>query len=311
LLSQPGSTKASGFAPRVIASLKATDAVTFNAQASRGFRLGGINDPINAPICTPQDRATFGGRDAWQDETVWNYEVGTKASLAGGRASLNASAYSMDISNLQLTVTAGSCSSRLIYNVPAVSRGAEIEFSAAPNQHFDFSLSTSLNKSEVQSTLTSTDNTGATTVVGGIEKGNRLPSVPKVQAAAAATYRWPMRAWQGFLSGAMQHIGSRYTLMEDLAGGFGTVNINSFAPNTIGGPLTQQSFTFRAELPAYTLANVRTGVRRAQWEYSVYVNNLTDERALLALDRERGTLARVGYLVNQPRTIGVRASFNY
>lgn len=163
----------------------------------------------------------------------------------------------------------------------------------------------------MQSTLTSTDGAGAVTVVGGIEKGNRLPNVPQVQAAAAATYRWPMHSSQAFLSGAMQYIGSRYTLMEDLGTGFSTVDMNSFAPNTIGGPLTQQFFTFRGELPAYTLANVRTGVRRAQWEYALFVNNLTDARALLALDRERGTLARVGYLVNQPRTIGVSAGYNY
>ena len=311
LLSQPGSTKASGLAPRVIASFKATDDITFNAQASRGFRLGGINDPINTPICSAQDRVTFGGRDSWQDEKVWNYEVGSKAVLFGGRASLNVSAYYMDISNLQLTVTAGSCSSRLIYNVPAKSRGTEIEIAVAPNRHFDLSLSTSLNNSEVTSTLTSTDSTGAVTVVGGIRKGNRLPSVPRVQAAAAATYRWPMGRSQGFLSGATQYIGSRYTLMEDLATGFGTVNMDSFAPNTIGGPLTRQLFTFRAELPAYTLANVRTGVRRAQWEYAFFVDNLADTRALLALDRERGTLARVGYLVNQPRTFGVTVGYNY
>jgi iron complex outermembrane receptor protein len=38
---------------------------------------------------------------------------------------------------------------------------------------------------------------------------------------------------------------------------------------------------------------------------SLFVNNLTDERAFLALDQERGTRARVGYLTNQPRTFGI------
>jgi iron complex outermembrane receptor protein len=198
-----------------------------------------------------------------------------------------------------------------VYNVPAVSKGTEIELSLAPNPRFDVSLSASLNNSHVSSTLTSTDSTGAVAVVGGIRKGNRLPSVPQAQAAAGATYRWPIGASQGFLSAATQYIGSRYTLMEDLGNGFGTVNMDSFDPNTIGGPLTQQFFTFRAQLPAYTLVNVRTGVRRSQWEYALLVNNLTNTRALLALDRERGTLARVGYLVNQPRTIGVSAGYNY
>jgi iron complex outermembrane receptor protein len=311
-ISQPGSTKASGVAPRFIASFKASDNITLNAQASRGFRLGGINDPLNVPLCTQADLATFSGKDSWRDETVWNYEVGSKASLLGGRASLNLSAFYMDLSDLQLTVTAGSCSSRLVYNVPAVSRGAELELSVAPSASFDFAFSATFNDSEVRSTLTSTDANGQVSVVGGIEDGNRLPSVPRIQAAAAATYQRSLRRGsQAFVTGAVHHMGSRYTLMEDLGAGFGTVDMNSFAPNTIGGPLTQRFFTFDPELPAYTLANIRAGVRRSRWEYAVFVNNLTDERALLALDRERGTRARVGYLTNQPRTFGVNLAFNY
>jgi len=43
----------------------------------------------------------------------------------------------------------------------------------------------------------------------------------------------------------------------------------------------------------------------------VFVNNVTDERAFLALDRERGLRARVGYLTNQPRTFGVSLRYNY
>lgn len=312
LVSQPGDTKASGVAPRFIASWKATDAVSFNAQASRGFRLGGINDPLNTPICTPQDLATFSGRDSWKNETAWNYEVGTKAAMMNGRASLNLSAFYMDISDLQLTVTAGSCSSRLVYNVPAVSRGAEIEFDAAPNRNIDFSISATFNNAELQSTVTSTDSAGRVSTVGGIEKGNRLPSVPRVKLTAAGTVRRQLRAgMQGFLNGTLQHIGSRFTLMEDLATGAGTVDMNSFAPNTIGGPLTQRFFTFDPELPAYSLVNLRVGVTRSNWETALFINNVTDERALLALDRERGTRARVGYLVNQPRTVGINIRFDY
>jgi len=53
------------------------------------------------------------------------------------------------------------------------------------------------------------------------------------------------------------------------------------------------------------------GVARANWDVALFVNNLTNERALLALDRERGLLARVGYLTNQPRTFGTTLRFNY
>src|SRR6185503_13310411 len=114
----PGSTSADGLAPRFIASYRATDNLTFNAQASQGFRLGGINDPLNVPLCTQADLATFSGRDSWEDETAWNYEVGVKSRVLKGRGAVNVSGFYMDIHDLQATVTAGSCSSRLIFNVP-------------------------------------------------------------------------------------------------------------------------------------------------------------------------------------------------
>ena len=311
-VSQPGATSASGVAPRFMASFRASDNVTLNAQASQGFRLGGINDPLNLPICSPGDAETFGGRDSWDDETAWNYEVGAKTSWLNGRASLNVSAFHMDISDLQVTVTAGTCSSRIVFNVPkSFSQGAEVELALLPTPMIDLALSATLNNSELRSTVTSTDAGGNVSVVGGIEEGNRLPSVPRFQAAAAATFRRPIRGGAtGFLTASAQHIGSRYTLMEDLAPGFGTVDMEAL-PNTIGGPLTQRFFTFDPELPAYTLVNGRVGFTRANWETALFINNLTDERAFLALDRERGTLARVGYLVNQPRTFGVSFVFSY
>jgi hypothetical protein len=39
--------------------------------------------------------------------------------------------------------------------------------------------------------------------------------------------------------------------------------------------------------------------------YTVTVDNVTEERARLSLDQERGTRARIGFLTNPPRTFGV------
>ena len=307
-----GSTSASGFAPRLIASFALREDTKLNAQVSKGFRLGGINDPLNVPLCTPQDLVTFGGREEWEDEEIWNYEVGTKSTLRGGRGTFNVSAYYMDIKNLQATVTAGTCSSRVIFNVPkARSTGVELEWAAAPSDRFDFSISANYGKSELRSTLTSTDAAGNRQVVAGIESGNRLPTVPELQASATATYQWPMlNTWLGYVTGTWQYIGSRFTQIGDQAPGFGIVNLNSFGANTIGGPLTQSTFTFNPELPAYDVANLRLGFLSGKWEFAAFVNNLFDEQALLAVDQERGTLARVSFLVNQPRTFGLTTRIN-
>jgi iron complex outermembrane receptor protein len=313
IVSVPGSTSADGLAPRFIASYRATDNLTFNAQASQGFRLGGINDPLNVPLCTQQDLATFSGRDSWENETAWNYELGAKSRFMDGRASLNVSAFHMDIRDLQLIVTAGSCSSRLVFNVPkSISQGVELELTAAPNKYFDFAVSGMLNNAELRSTLTSTDTLGVESVVSGIEEGNRLPSVPKVQVAAALTLHRPLKSGSdAFFTTTYNHVGSRFTQIDDMAPGVGTVDLTSFEENTIGGPLTASTFVFDPELPAYNLVNMRLGVTRGGWEAALFLNNLTDERALLALDRERGLRARVGYLTNQPRTLGLRFGFHY
>ena len=312
----PGSTEADGFAPRLIGTYKVSDDAIFNAQVSKGFRLGGINDPLNVPLCSPQDLITFGGHDAWTDETVWNYEVGYKSRLMAGRAFVNAALFYEDIQDLQTTVTAGTCSSRLVFNVPkARSRGVELEAGVAPTKNFDISFSGIYNDAEIRSTLTSTDGLGDVSVVSGIEEGRRLPTVPEVQGSVAATYRWNVGGGksQMYATGVYQYIGSRFTQVgdEDL----GTVDMLAIEQQqggtTIGGPLTQQFFTYDPELPAYSLLNLRLGWRHAGWDISAYVNNVTNELALLSLDRERGTLARVGYLTNAPRTAGITTRFTF
>jgi iron complex outermembrane receptor protein len=52
-------------------------------------------------------------------------------------------------------------------------------------------------------------------------------------------------------------------------------------------------------------------LRHDGWDVSAYVNNATNEMAHLALERERGTLARIGYLTNQPRTYGIMARYTF
>jgi iron complex outermembrane receptor protein len=308
-----GDTAADGFAPRLMADWSLSDTVSLNGQISKGFRLGGINDPLNEPLCTPQDLDTFGGRDNWDDEVLWNYEVGMKSQFMDGRGTFNVAVFYQDIEDLQATVTAGSCSSRVVFNVPSAhSTGLELELAMQATERFDFAVTASFIEAELDSTVTSTQADGSTVVVGGIKDGNRLATVPEIQAAAAANYVWPMMSeWEGYLNGIVQYVGDRYTQIGDQADGFGTVDLLSFEPNTIGGPLTQSTYTFNPLLPSYTVANARFGIRNDRWDIAVYVNNLTDELAFLALDQERGTRARVGYLVNQPRTYGITARLNF
>ena len=317
-LDSEGATSATGVAPRIIASYDLSAETQVNAQVSQGFRLGGINDPLNTPICSPEDLATFGDRGTWEDEELWNYEAGVKSTFLGGRGTFNASGFYMDVRNLQATVTAGTCSSRIIFNVPdARSAGVELELAAQPTAFFDFAVSASIADARLQSTITSTDDAGRVDTVSGIEAGRRLPTTPRFQTAAAATWRWLAGGgWVGYVSGTFQHVGSRFTQVGDQAAGFGAVDLTALSPALrpgafIGGPLTQSTFAFNPELPAYNILNARVGFLDGRWDIAFFADNLTDERALLALDQERGTLARVGYLTNPPRSFGVSTRIEF
>lgn len=301
---QTDKTKSDGFNPRVLASYKASNHITFNAQASKGFRLGGVNDPLNATLCTPADRAIFGGYQRFSDESLWNYEGGIKAQ--GHGFTFNAAGFYTDMHNLQVTLDAGSCSSRVVFNVPkAHSSGFEFELTAQPSKAFEFGISGSILSSKFDSTVV--DGTGA--VLGGIRDGNRLPSVPKFQLSANATYNFQVHdGVDGHLTATFQHVGNRFTQPSDQEN-----NPRTFVHNLpFAGMPASASTTLDLKLPSYQIVNLNAGVDlRSGLAVSVYVNNLFDKNALLSFDRERGGRARLGFNVNTPRTYGLtlRKSF--
>lgn len=300
----PGSTEADDFAPRVIVAYKINDDITLNAQASKGFRLGGINDPLNRPLCTATDFATFNAlsKPSFDNETVWNYEAGVKAEF-GGSGVLTVAAFYADIENLQATIDAGSCSSRVIVNVPdAQSAGVEAEFSYRFNEAFDIAASASYNNAELTSSVV--DALGMP--IQGLRDGNRLPTVPEFQAAFSLNYVHEIEGnWTPFANLTWQYVGDRFTQISDQED-----NPRSVSLFDIGDP-TVSTLSFPLELPDYQVVNLRGGIRYGDFEAAIFVQNLTDERAWLSVDRERGLRARYGYQTNQPRTIGltIRKSF--
>ena len=301
---QVNETSSSGFTPRVLAKYNLNENTTLNAQISQGFRLGGVNDPLNTPVCSAQDLAIFGGYQDYGDETLWNYEVGMKSTLGNG-ATLNAAAFYADMEDLQVTLDAGSCSSRITFNVPeAKSSGVEIEYRSQPTDNLELSIAASVINAKFKSTVM--DATGS--VLGGLENGNRLASVPEVQLAATTTYLFPLDRGDGFISATVHYIGDRITQPGDQRPGEG----NYASGLAFGGASGADVTSLDLVLASYTILNFRAGVTIDNgWEAAIYMNNATDENANLSFDRERGGRARLGFRTNQPRTIGVtvRRSF--
>lgn len=299
-------TSSNGFTPRLIASYELNKDVTVNLQASKGFRLGGVNDPLNIPLCSGgadgADAQTYGGHPTYKDETLWNYEAGVKASTGG--ITFNAAVFYNDIKNLQVTADAGSCSSRVVFNVPkAHSKGVEMELSARPAPGFELSLNGSLIDAKFDSSVT--DAGGA--VIAGMRDGNRLPTVPKFQMAATGSYTTQVSDGLDWTATAsFQHVGDRYTQPGDQEAGSGSFT-NSLWYNLANNTSGSGNYNFGSYLlPKYNLVNLSTGLN---WDnglsVTVFVNNLFDENPLLSLDRERGGRARLGYNIGSPRKIGM------
>ena len=303
---QMDSTDASGFSPRLLGSFRVSDNLTWNAQASRGFRLGGVNDPLNASLCTGSDLANFGGFQAYEDETIWNFETGFKARWRNG-ASLNAAAFHAEIEDLQVTLDAGSCSSRISFNVAeAHATGVEVELNLQPLEGLQLGLAGSLVESEFDSTVAAAEGG----VLGGVADGNRLASVPQIQLAATIDYAFGVALFGGselVLHASLHHVGDRITQPSDQVAGAGRF-VSGLA---YGGATGLEVTELDLELDPYTLIGLRFAVRKDDWEAALHVDNLTDENARLSFDRERGGRARLGFRVNRPRTVGisVRKSF--
>ena len=292
-------TASDGFNPRILASYSVTESINWNFQVSRGFRLGGVNDPFPAHTCTPRDREIFGSFQSYEDEFLWNYETGFTGSWR--KTSFSAAAFHATIENLQVTLDAGSCSGRISFNVPeSHSRGVEFEFNTLLSETIEMSVALSLTNSLFDETVVAESGE----VIGGVEKGNRLASVPRTQFASTATYTLPKMVFGSarmYVSFALQYVGERITQPSDQVQGAGEFMSNL----PFGGATGSEVTSLDLNLDAYTLLDFRLGIVEPKWETVFYVQNLTDEYAYLSFDRERGGRARLGFRTNEPRKLGV------
>ncbi len=299
-------TESDGFTPRVMMSYDVSDTTTLNAQVSQGFRLGGVNDPLNVNLCTDEDEAIFGAFQSYEDETMWNYELGTKSSFSNG-VTFNAAVFYSEIDDLQATLDAGSCSSRISFNVPkAHTQGVEFEFGASPMDSLYFSIAGSILDSEFDSTVVDGDGN----VIGGLEKGNRLASVPQFQLAASGSYFFPVSAFggaDGFATATVHNVGNRITQPSDQIAGAGGFTSGLAFGGATGSELTNVDLI----LDDYTIVNLSLGLEKDNWTAVLYAHNLFDENANLSFDRERGGRARLAFRTNTPRTVGVKFGMGF
>jgi iron complex outermembrane receptor protein len=187
-----------------------------------------------------------------------------------------------------------------VFNADAHTMGVEFELTARPTRGLDLSLAGSFVEAEFDETRLKQNGS----VLEGIRDGNRLPSVPKFQVAASAFYSFPIGGGEeeAYFGVTLQHVGTRFTQPGDQEN-----NPRTFVHGLpFGGAPAGASTTLDLKLPDYQLLNLSAGAELGNGlEFMVYLNNVLDENAILAFDRERGGRARLGFHVGQPRTFGL------
>ena len=268
----PDVASASGTIIKFTLSYTPSDDVLFYATYSEGFRPGLLNRPGGAAgpgtYSVPFELAT---------DDVTNYELGWKADLAGGTLRFNGSAFFVEVDRLQTTIFDPSITNLFFSDNAANAEvmGLEGEITWLPQAIAGLTIgaSFSLLDTEITEVLTPTDD---------VRKGDSLAFAPEVQFNANARYDWTLS--NGWDANAMVHVAYSDQSYSDI------IVIN------------------RDLIDSWAMMGVSAGVSTESWDATVYVDNLTDERAELSRnyvnDRQRATYAR-------PRTMGLRVSYKF
>ncbi len=218
-----------------------------------------------------------GAREILDPDTITNYEVGVKSRLADGRVTLNATAFHIDWDDMQFDAFELLCPFPLLDNInKATSDGLEVDFNWLIAGAFSLRGGFGYNHAEISE--------GSEDPAFDIPPGTRMPNVPEWTANLAGTwdFNWSAQI-AGYVQVDAQYIDSRTTLYDQSPG-----------------------FPILEELPSYTLVNLRLGGGFGDMSGELFVTNLTDKLAELFCCR-----AFWDPTVSRPRTIGVRASWNF
>ncbi len=208
-------------------------------RVASGYRPGGPN-----LILTSTTNATFSA------DKLWNYEVGFKTSIFGGKGFFNADIYHIDWSSIQLAVNQGGVN-QLVNGGNARVNGAEGSISYRLTKNFNVLASGAYTDAKL---------TTVAPLLGINYQGARLPLSPRFSGAIAADYAFEAPA--GFTG----DVDLAYRYVSNRNSGFAG---SALAPLYVLAP--------------YTIVDLSlTLTSRGGVEISPFIKNLFDERGEVA-----------------------------
>jgi iron complex outermembrane receptor protein len=306
-LKSSGSSHDNVFTPKAQLTYRFSNTKLVYAVANKGFRGGGANFALG-DSCAP-GLATYGLKITdiplpFGPDSVWNYELGTKLGMAGGRVQVNAAAYRLEWSDVQTTVSPVGCGSGFTTNAgKAISEGFELSGQAIALKGLLLNAAFGYNDAYY-----SEDAIGVKGAPGFPDlitalKGQKFALAPWTSAVGA---RLDLATAFGIGVAVHPYVRADWTLRGGYtASKFGLTGYN---PNT-------------AEVPQIPLLNLRAGVDVGAVNLNVYALNVTDSRAGTETGGRTGctTAACTTYTnntpflgrspANAPRTIGLQFTY--
>ncbi|MGE3335307.1 MAG: TonB-dependent receptor [Rhodospirillaceae bacterium] len=269
-----------GFTPKVVVSHNLDEAVLLYAQAAEGYRLGGINVDAPLPAGAPPT-GDEGEEDAsltvtnFKSDTLWNFEIGGKATLWDGAAAVNAAAFSAVWRNIQTDQIA---TNGLPYTAnvgTAHIRGLEVEATVHPSQ--PWTLTGNLTWSSPELTTLAPASSSA--------HNDHLPSAPRFSAGASLQYAFALPDGVGAEAGVSYAYVSRSHL-----------NFGAAANLEMGNT---------------HLADARLRFTRGRFGALLYVDNLANTGANTFAFGNAFSFARMRQVTPpRPRTVGLTFSWS-
>ena len=267
------------FSPRFVARYQFTDDFSLYGTVSKGYKAGGTSlgfnaDPVNVPLPAIIEVP-------FQEETVWSYEVGFKSEWMDNRLRINASAFFLDWSDLQLEsfrfLVPGNLQSKFALTAnmdEAEAKGFEVEFVAAVSERFTFSGGLGYLDSEITKSGPQELSGGFIVNLDGLD----VPKSPKLTVNLVGEYRWPIGNGDAWARVEYVHRDSQKSNPEAIVWQQirGLVLPNSSPADPALLTPTPDGFPFVA--PEYDLINLRAGYEWDKFSVDVYIDNAFDEK---------------------------------
>ena len=255
-----------------------TDDILWFASATRGFKSGGFNSLLFGASTT---------LESVDEEFIWSYEGGVKATVMDGRLRANAAFFYYDYSDLQQNVlteeaiAAGNGFANVRNIGDAEVWGLELDLDLAATRNLFLDAQLAYLNTEIEQLQAADPNNPADVD----QDGNHLPKSPEFSASLGAEYRIPLER-PGNLALRLEYSYRDrifYTLFNDPLAA-------SDSHDIVNGRLTL------------------TG-RDGKWSAALYARNLLDEKYEVGGFRG-GAFGNIGG-IGRPRTYGVNLKYNF